>query len=130
MLIYYKGSIYGINKLRKYLKWSKKIIHKCNHKKYKITAVIVINGKPISYGWNNIDKTHPVMGLRRKHAEITAINRCKHKINLNKAILIVYGEDKFGNTIKSKPCKYCQKFIKKFNLKKIVYSTPNGYQEL
>ena len=70
------------------------------------------------------------MGLKRQHAEISAINRCKHKIDLNNAVLVVYGENRFGDRILAKPCSCCQEHIENFGFKKVVYSTPKGYGEL
>lgn len=100
---------------------------KANHHSYKISSVIIINGKPIEFGWNDIDKTHPSMGLKRLHAELSAINRCKHKVDLSKATIVVYGENKFGDRILAKPCSCCQKHLKDAGIKKAVFSTPNGY---
>lgn len=92
-----------------------------------------IKNKLISFGWNNIDKTHPMMNVhhehKKLHAELCAINRCKHKHDLSKAVLFVYGENSKGQCV-SKPCQYCEEIIKEFGIKKVVYSTYEGFEEI
>ena len=70
------------------------------------------------------------MGLKRLHAELSAINRCKHKFDLSKATIVVYGENKFGEQILAKPCSCCQKHLKEAGIKKAYFSTPNGYSSM
>lgn len=40
--------------------------------------------------------------------------------------LYVSGINKSGNIINSKPCSKCQNYLKKYRLKAIYYSLPNG----
>lgn len=109
----------------------KKYLSKCNHPTHSIVAAIFIKGKPISFGWNDIEKTHPIMSNlnehKKLHAELCAINRCKHKHDLSKATLVVYGENTHGQCT-SKPCQYCQEIIKSFGIKKVVFSTYEGFK--
>ena len=65
---------------------------------------------------------------KKLHAELSAINRCKHKHDLSKATMIIYGENKSGRCL-AKPCKYCEQIIKSFNIKKVIYSTKESFDE-
>ena len=70
------------------------------------------------------------------HAEIVAINNAiknKHKEILSECELYVVriGSNSMDNLLKySKPCINCQKYINKFNIKKIFYSTNYDYDKV
>lgn len=98
-------------------------------------AVIVYKKTIIATGFNSYlfnNKTNFSM-----HAEIVAINNVIK--NYNKDILSesklyivrIAPESKSKNILKySKPCLNCQKYINKFNIKKIFYSTNYEYDKI
>lgn len=98
----------------------------------RLTAIIKDKkGNILSIGKNSYIKTHPIMyrlaiekGIFDSktiflHAEIDAINRCKH---LDKAYKIeIYRLGKNGKYLNSKPCHICLSGIRKTNIKIIGY---------
>ena len=97
-------------------------------------AIIIHKKSIISSGCNmycNSGKVNYSM-----HAEIIAINNAlkkKYKDILNNCELYVVriGPNNSSNILKySKPCINCQKYICKFNIKKIFYSTNYDYDKL
>lgn len=62
------------------------------------------------------------------HAEIMCINQIKYAdIDFSKVKLYIYREDLNGNKAMCKPCSACSKFISDLGIKKIYYTTYNGY---
>jgi len=111
----------------------------------KIAACIVIKNKIISFGINQ-KKTHPFQYKYSKnsmsiylHAETDAIRNALKFISVDdmkKATLYVvrvkHNKDNHSKLMfgLSKPCKGCFSAISTFNLKRVVYSTDYGYEEL
>jgi deoxycytidylate deaminase len=107
-----------------------------NKMRFRHGCVLVKNGKIISYGYNRYATSHEVKrvekisgfklswnGIACVHAEIDAFA----KLNFSqKAIrgstLIVYGESRAGNVVKSRPCKCCMKAVQFLRVKSIIYS--------
>lgn len=91
--------------------------------------MLIRGGKVISIGINKykagclIDQCY---GLKGFHAECNALYRFKPE-DTKGSILYVAGWSKGGNVVCSKPCKHCQEYLKRFDLKAIIYSTPDGY---
>ena len=107
----------------------KKAAQRGEHWQHKVGAVIIKNGKPISFGYNSY-KTHPLMGnLKTLHAEVCAIIRVQHKIDLTGCTMIIFREHKDGSNAMSKPCPICERIIKEFGIVKIIYSTEGGWNE-
>ena len=107
--------------------------------KHHIGCVVVYGHRIISSGCN-IMKTHPVQKELNKerfdgdtnhflHAETSAllplINR--KDINWKDVQVYIYREWKDGTKAISKPCPGCRKLIKSLGIKKINYTTDNGY---
>lgn len=90
------------------------------HRKYKIGAVLVINGKPISVGHNQ-SKTHPQALYTGLHAEIQAL-KASGKSKLKGSIVFVYRNRKDGSLAIARPCKNCMKELKEFGVKRIFYT--------
>lgn len=98
-------------------------------------SVIVYKKTIIATGYNsysyNSKKNYSI------HAEIIAINNaiknCNKEILSESKLYIVRiaPETKSDNMLKySKPCLNCQKYINKFNIKKIFYSTNYDYDKV
>lgn len=96
--------------------------------KVKIACVIALKNKVISYGYNNMNKTHPMSKAygNTLHAEISALSKAKSKKNLNKCTVYIYRQLKNGKEAMSRPCKYCMQQLKLAGIKKICYTSDTG----
>lgn len=97
---------------------------------HKLGAVIVKKGRVISVGFNKPRKTHPKSNTRFKtiHAEFDAILGCDQE-DLRGATLYVVRSARSGPNL-AKPCSCCMELIKLVGIKKVVYSTGYGFEEL
>lgn len=104
--------------------------------RYKIGAIITDKNKIISVGYNQ-QKTNPIQKKYNKfrpyivynpyiHAEIHAILNSK-KDSLKGCSIYTYRETKDGKISNSRPCEACMELIKKMGIKKICYTTKDGY---
>ena len=93
-------------------------------------------GRVLSIGQNNYEKSHPLQaahahkaGMPQKiylHAEVHSIVRCP---DLSKAHKIFVSRwDKNGNPMLAKPCPICMSAIKATGIKKVEYTTGNGFE--
>ena len=64
-----------------------------------------------------------------KHAELDALLPIMNNKNIewSKVKLYIYRELKDGSKALSRPCKSCQKLIRELGIKKIWYTTKDGY---
>lgn len=95
-------------------------------------AVLVDGSRIISVGYNkpykpqivrNIKNAHPNLSL---HAEVSAIKN-SHREDLKDSTLYVARLFKDKQTIGlSKPCKYCQRVLLDFNIRKVIFTTETG----
>lgn len=86
---------------------------------------------------NNYTKSHPLMKhfaclanepcKEYLHAEISALIASKDKV-IDTLVVVRY--DAYGNLKLAKPCKTCQIAIQAYNVRKVIYSTEEGMQEL
>lgn len=91
----------------------------------------------IGTGTNSYKKSHPLQAYFAKkvgrpeqiylHAEIQAILRAREQKIKS---IYVYSFDSFGNKRNAKPCPICMEAIKAFGIKKITYTTDNGYKTI
>ena len=105
-----------------------------------IGAVVVNKHNIISSGCNKQTKTHRLqVELNKKrfspdsvgklHAEVCALLPVINKVDLSDATIYVYREDRKGNLALCRPCKACMSLIKACGIKKIYYTTYDGYAE-
>jgi len=94
------------------------------HPKYKLGAVLVVNGKAVSVGHNQY-KSHPEAKYSGIHAEICAL-RNSGKKRIRGSSIFVYRENKLGRLALSKPCPDCMKALKSFGVR-WIYFTTNEY---
>ena len=126
-------------------KWfniAKELAYTSEYNRYKIGCVIVMKKHIISVGINS-NKTHPIQKYYNQyrfdikkypshhslHAEIQALVSVPYGIDLNDAVLYTYREHANGDLAKSRPCPSCLQMIKDRNIKKIFYTTDDGYCE-
>lgn len=117
-----------------------------NYKGYasvKIGCVVYYKGTILSKGFNS-NKTHTIQkkyNLYRYddrksnhyyreyvHAEIMALSKIKFlDIDFSKIELYLYRQTKDGKLAMSRPCNSCMAYIKKMGIRKIHYTTYDGY---
>lgn len=123
-----------------YFKKARNISYESNFPRVHIGCVVVNKHKIISSGCNKQTKTHRLqVELNKKrfspdsvgklHAEVCALLSVINKIDLSDATLYIYREDKRGNLALCRPCKGCMSLIKACGIKKIYYTTSDGYAE-
>lgn len=119
-------------KLPNCFRLAKKVSSLSDHPQHKLGAVILINRKPVSVGYNKLYKTHPIMkkygSLRTLHAELSAILQIQNKALLQGATMVVYRSDKQGNPKNARPCSTCEEILKSFGITKTIYTVENGYR--
>lgn len=103
--------------------------------RFRLGAVVVKKGKVIGAGFNKMGKTHPINKTlgdiydRGIHAEIdaclglSAVDLCGSTITICR----VY---KDGRRALAKPCWMCMRYLMQVGIKRIVYSTEEGYEEV
>ena len=122
-----------------YFAAAKAVSELSDHKHYKIGAVVVMNHRIISSASNSNSKTHPLQkkynkyrftddGDHKQHAELAAlVPLIRDGIDLSNAAIYVYRVHKNGTLAMSRPCPSCMQLIKDVGIKRIFYTTENGY---
>lgn len=121
---------------------AREISYLSDYKRARLGAVVVEGKHIVSTGHNSnktnptqaryniyrkIDKTYPA----RVHAEVSALNSLigKKEIDFSRLRLFVYREWKDGTRAMARPCPSCMALIKDLGIRKIYYSTPEGFVE-
>ena len=123
-----------------YFKIAKAVSKTSTFDRIRIGAIIVYKKEILSAGVN-IKKSHPMQKKYNSfrfdcpqeyhhylHAEMRAIIN-SDKENLVGASIYVFREDNRGKLAPCRPCPACMEVIKKYGIKKIFYTTENGYCE-
>ena len=126
---------------RAYFNSAKSIAELSDHR-CKLGCVVVDGHRIISSGHNSKTKFHRIQseldnkffpGYENKgpvHAEVSAlIPLIKRRVDLSGTTLYVYRENKDGKLAMSRPCTRCMQLIKEQGIKKICYTTNNGYAD-
>lgn len=97
---------------------------------YKISvgAVLVHRNKIVSRGYNVVYSTGR-KNMDSLHAEVAAIKKAdknKHK----GGTIIVGRRNRRGELALAKPCKYCEAYMKKMGIKKVWYSSDDGWMKM
>lgn len=99
--------------------------------RWRLVAILVSNGKPISIETNNLDKTHPLITPhfphRKAHAEVRCIRNASWEKVEGSSVFVwrIKDDGTFGL---AKPCPLCRDFLKQRGIKKIGYSTGYGFR--
>ena len=124
---------------RAYFRVAKAVSKLSDHPNYKIGAIVVSKHRIISSGYNSDTKTHPLQKIYNKyrftdegnhkcHAELSALlPLIKSNTDLSNANVYVYREYKNHHLACARPCPSCMKLIKDCGIKRIYYSTENGF---
>lgn len=108
--------------------------------KVNVGAIVVNKHRIISSGCNSAQRTHRIQVEYNKkrfnepstgmlHAEISALLPLINKTDLSKADVYVYRELRNGNLGMSRPCKACMALIKELGIRKVFYTTNDGFAE-
>lgn len=109
-----------------------------------IGAVAIYKGSIVATAWNT-NKTSPLQAryniyrfrdsntLDKAHAEMCLIQKLRWKfgdsIDWTKVHIYLYREYKDGKLAPSRPCQSCLTLIKELGIKRIAYTTEDGYAE-
>lgn len=107
--------------------------NKSNHHQHRLSAVLLLRGRPISFGVNDSKRTHPKIkrwsDVKTIHAEMSAIFRVKDTEILKNCTMVVYREDRYNNPANARPCSVCEAMLRDYGIKHIMYSTKDGWVE-
>ena len=110
-----------------------------DHPKHKVGAIVVLKHRIISSGFNSNIKTHPLQkkynqyrfsadSPHKCHAELSALlPLIKEGKNLSGASIYVYRQHKNEILACARPCRSCMELIKDCGIKRIFYTTEDGY---
>ena len=110
-----------------------------DHPKYKVGCVVVIGHRIMSSGRNSNIRCHAVQAKLDKemfgcecpgkvHSEVDALlPLIKSRVDLSKAYIYVYREHKNNTLACARPCSRCMKLIKQCGVKRIYYTSDDGY---
>ena len=131
----------GLSKKKEqYLRYAKKASEFSDSSRVNIGAALIIGHKVVNIGFNT-NKTNPLQSKidtkffnckcsGKIHAETMALYPyIKENIQLNNAILVTYRQKKDGTLGMSRPCDRCMKLIKQLGIKKLIYTTDDGFAE-
>ena len=125
-------------KERSYFNAAKAMSHMSDHRCL-VGCVLVMGHKIIGSGYNSntkchrvqaeIDqKRHGVVCAGKVHAEVdTLIPFLKRRVDLSNATLYIYRSKRDGTYGLARPCSGCMEIIKQCGIKKIAYSTDDGF---
>lgn len=90
---------------------------------HKMGAVVVKKNKIISTGYNKPTKTHPLSENEFKtvHAELDAILGLSDE-EIYGSHVYIFREYKSGEPATAKPCKHCEKLLRKKGVSKVFYT--------
>lgn len=123
-----------------YFNVAKAVSETSDFPKHHIGCAVVYGHRVISSA-ANYKKTHPLQRqLNKERFDVDSVNHYGHAelfsilplmnrkdIEWNKVQLYIYREHKDGTKALARPCPACRKLIKSLNIKKIYYTTENGY---
>lgn len=121
----------------RFLKCAEELTHLSDVPRFKYGAVLVHNKAIISSGFNST-KTHPMqhkLNQRRElakrdrgflHAEVAALQRIRNVPR--DSVLYIVRLSRIGWQM-ARPCAGCMQLIREKGIKKIIYTTPDGFAE-
>lgn len=116
-----------------------KSVSELSDHRHKLGCVVVLGHRIVSSGFNSKSRCHAIQARLDKemfgcessgpmHAEVDALlPLIRKRIDLSRASLYVYREHKDGSTALAHPCSRCMKLIKSCGIKRIHFTTDDGY---
>lgn len=98
-------------------------------------AVIVRGGKNLSVGINKPQRNvfvdmNSIHDETTQHAEVSSLLQIRNKIDLTGCKIYVVRITKDGILSLSKPCISCSRVLAKYGIKKVYFSTDNGFETM
>lgn len=95
------------------------------------SSLIVRGGNILSIGinlpsQNGFCRTYTEHNQTQIHSEFSAINQIRRKVNVRGATMYNCRMNRHGMIRMSKPCPSCEKMLRNYGLKKVVYTTDAG----
>lgn len=114
----------------KFFDLAKKMSQFSTHPQFKIGCVIVRGNNILSLSANKL-KSHPLAKTpyNQLHAEIGAI-LSNDKQTLKGSTAYTYRQHKDGTLAMAKPCIYCQAALVEIGIKRVFFTSDNGYEEM
>jgi len=99
--------------------------------KFKLGCIIVNKSRMITFGFNDMTKTHPKVPSKWNtlHAELHAIIGTNYE-DLKGCTAYIYRETKDGKLANAKPCPMCEEALRLSGIKKVFYTHETGYKFL
>jgi deoxycytidylate deaminase len=89
------------------------------HPRYRHGAIALKGGSIVGKGYNH-------NGVHAEHSCLSGIWP-----NKRKGLVVWVGRiTKSGSWAESKPCEKCEELLREARVKKVIYSTPGGFEEL
>ena len=122
----------------RYFKLAKNVSELSDFKRYQLGCVCIYKNKVLSVGFNS-NKTHPIQAKynkerftedtpHKRHAEVHALSSLiDSDVDFSKIDIYVFRCFKNGQLAMARPCKSCMKLIQDLGIKRIHYTTENGY---
>jgi len=125
---------------KRFFRIAEKVAQK-GRSKFRMGAVVVQGNRILSVGYNNMQKSHPVMSRNsisveqqnfiKLHAEVSALLSLDNPSINNKTAIYVYRARRDGHQGLAKPCDVCIRFIQSMGVKKVYFSLDyQGYGEM
>lgn len=113
----------------KHFQLASKLAKKSTHHQHHLGAVITKGNKILGVGFNK-NKTSPRSNnaFSTLHAEISAILNTDEE-DLEGSEIYIFRATKSGKLGLSRPCIFCEKMLRSVGIKKIYYTTTEGFQE-
>ncbi len=128
------------SRFARFVQLTKKMAELSNYEQYRLGASIVLNGQVIGRGFN-APKSDPIQKKYNKnrinipdnsphylHAELAAMKKAlANHSDLSGAEMYIYHMGSKNQQKMARPCSACMKAIKEHGIKKIIYSTDDGF---
>jgi deoxycytidylate deaminase len=105
------------------------VARRSSFKRFKTGAILTRGDSLLGVGWSHIPQ-HRMARLRAAHAEQHALLRARGGADLEGATLYIATVNKGGNLTMSLPCRDCYALLQEHGIRRIIYSTLNGWEEL
>ena len=139
--VLWKCGDYVTRRQKSFFNAAKAVSQMSTFERVHIGCVVTEGNRIISSGYNSM-RTHPVQKAldkerfeedtpHRLHAESMALIPLMNKkdINFKKCDIYVYRECKNGQLANCRPCPSCEKLIRDLGIRRIYYTTTNGFAE-
>lgn len=106
------------------------LAHKSDDR-FRLGCVIAQKNRPVALGFNSMNKTDPKTQSKYnfRHAESHAIIGTPENLLTNSSLYVARIGAR-GRLLLAKPCEYCQRLIDESKIKRVYYSTEDGWVEL